>query len=261
MAIDDIDRRTLLRLGGVAAIGALAGCNSQQGSEATSTATTTPTSTATATATATEASGTNPPGADQLGGPDDLQSSATVEATMLSSDQGAGQHVNTPAVVWVEQGATVTWNIAEGSHSITAYHPDFDRSLRIPEGVTPFDSGILSAGESFEHTFDTPGVYNYFCRPHEGLGMVGVVIVGAPAGGPGWWPTSWTRWPAVVRCFGWNRGVWPFAAIERNGGLDAAGGLRCSLGGFDPAGHHREQARSYNDSAHVGRFCAVRGDG
>ncbi|WP_257628875.1 cupredoxin domain-containing protein [Haloplanus salinarum] len=185
MLINDIDRRTLLRLGGAAAIGALAGCNSQQGSDATSTATTTPTSTATSTATATEASGTNPLGADQLGGPDDLQSSATVEATMLSSDQGAGQHVNTPAVVWVEQGATVTWNIAEGSHSITAYHPDFDRSLRIPEGATSFDSGILSAGESFEHTFDTPGVYNYFCRPHEGLGMVGLVVVGQPQGGPG----------------------------------------------------------------------------
>jgi len=185
MSLDNIDRRTLLRLGGTAAVGALAGCNSQRGADATSTATTTPTSTATETATVTETSGSNPPGADRLGGPDDLQSSATVEATILSADQGAGQHVNTPAVVWVERGATVTWNVTDGSHSITAYHPDFDRSPRIPEGATPFDSGILPAGESFEHTFETPGVYNYFCRPHEGLGMVGLVVVGQPEGGPG----------------------------------------------------------------------------
>ena len=185
MPLDDIDRRTLLRLGGVAAAGALAGCNGQQGSDATSTATRTPTSTATATATATESSGGDPPGADQLGGPNDLQSSATVEATVLSSDRGAGQHVNTPAVVWIEQGATVTWNVTDGSHSITAYHPDFDRPHRIPDGASAFDSGILPAGESFEHTFETPGVYNYFCRPHEGLGMVGIVVVGQPQGGPG----------------------------------------------------------------------------
>jgi len=175
MPLDDIDRRTLLRFGGVAAAGALAGCNGQQRSEATSTATPTPT----------ESSGTNPPGADRLGGPNDLQSSATVEATILSSDQGAGQHVNTPAVVWVEPGATVTWNVTEGSHSVTAYHPDFDRPLRVPEAGTPFDSGILPAGESFQHTFEAPGVYNYFCRPHEGLGMVGLVVVGQPQSGPG----------------------------------------------------------------------------
>ncbi|WP_255152769.1 plastocyanin/azurin family copper-binding protein [Halorarius halobius] len=93
--------------------------------------------------------------------------------------------MNTPAVVWIEQGATVTWDIAEGSHSVTAYHPDYDHTLRIPENAAPFDSGILSSGQTFEHTFETQGVYNYYCRPHEGLGMVGLVIVGGPQGGPG----------------------------------------------------------------------------
>ena len=124
------------------------------------------------------------PGADVLGGPDDLQSSATVEALSLDSDQGAGQNVFSPAVVWVEEGATVTWEIASGSHSATSYHPDTDAVLRIPEDADSFDSGTISSG-TFEHTFETPGVYNYYCRPHRGLGMVGLVIVGEASTGPG----------------------------------------------------------------------------
>jgi hypothetical protein len=35
-------------------------------------------------------------------------------------------------------------------------------------------------GESFSVTFDTPGVYDYFCVPHEQAGMVGRIIVDAP---------------------------------------------------------------------------------
>lgn len=175
MLSDTIDRRTMLRLSGVVAIGTLAGCSGQQGSEDTDTPTT-----------PTPSEGDDaPPGGDQLGGPNDLQSSASVEATVLSSDQGAGQNVNTPAVVWIEQGATVTWDILEAAHSVTAYHPDYDRRLRIPEDASPFDSETLSEGETFEHTFETPGVYNYFCRPHEGLGMVGLVIVDGPLDGAG----------------------------------------------------------------------------
>jgi len=188
MVNDDIDRRTLLGASGAAILGVLAGCNSpagdsganQAGGAATTAADTTTTDTTTS-----AGGGDATPGADQLGGPDDLQSAATVEATVLDADQGAGQNVFTPAVVWVEQGATVTWNVADGSHSATAYHPDNDKSLRVPEDAAAFDSGTLSAGGTFEHTFDAPGVYNYYCRPHEGLGMVGLVVVEGPGGGPG----------------------------------------------------------------------------
>ncbi|MEF8827387.1 MAG: plastocyanin/azurin family copper-binding protein [Haloarcula sp.] len=181
----DVDRRTLLRLGSVAAVTSLAGCNSQQNSEDTPTAGQTDTATSTPTNTAEPTESGAPPGADQLGGPNDRKPSASVEATVLSSDQGAGQYVNTPAVVWVEQGATVSWTIGEGSHSVTAYHPGNDRPLGIPEDADPFDSGILESGESFERTFEVPGVYDYWCRPHEGLGMVGLVVVAESLDGPG----------------------------------------------------------------------------
>lgn len=128
---------------------------------------------------------TQPPGRDQLGGPEDLQASAAVDAITLDGDQVAGQYVNTPAVVWLEPCGTITWTIENGSHSVTAYHPDYGKEMRIPFGATPFDSGTLADGEEFSHTFEETGVYNYYCRPHEGLGMVGLVIVGEPGNGPG----------------------------------------------------------------------------
>lgn len=45
----------------------------------------------------------------------------------------------------------------------------------------------MEPGESFEITLPLPGVYDYFCAPHEATGMVGRVIVGRP-GGPGTLP-------------------------------------------------------------------------
>ncbi|MFT4884076.1 MAG: plastocyanin, partial [Natronomonas sp.] len=140
-------RRALLRLGGAATLTALAGCSGSQVDDVT-----TDTDTATDTPTSTPADGA-PPGADVLGGPDDLQSSATVEALSLDSDQGAGQFVFSPAVVWVEAGTTVSFEDASGSHSATAYHSDNDKPGRTPPGAEAFDSGVMDEGDSFEHTF------------------------------------------------------------------------------------------------------------
>jgi len=180
------DRRTLLRLGGVAAAAAVAGCSGSGDSGGEN-----PTDTETATETTAEPTTTSggnggaPPGADVLGGPDDLRSSATLEAVQLDTDQGAGTFVFTPAVVFLEPGGTVTWEI-EGAHSVTAYHPDNgDVPQRVPDGTAAYDSGTLASGDTFERTFETTGVHNYYCTPHKGLGMTGVVVVGEAAGGPG----------------------------------------------------------------------------
>lgn len=177
--MNDYDRRGVLRLGGAATFAALAGCS--VGSDAEST----PDDDHDHTSTPGGSGGDEPPGADVVGGPDDLQAAPTVEATSLDSDQGAGQHVFTPAVVWVEASATVTFEDVAGGHSVTAYHPDNDRPERVPSSAGGFDSGLLDQGETFELTFEEPGVYNYYCIPHEGLGMVGLVVVEGPQDGPG----------------------------------------------------------------------------
>jgi hypothetical protein len=51
---------------------------------------------------------------------------------------------------------------------------------------------VLQPGQHFEVTLTVPGVYDYFCAPHEEAGMVGRLIVGQPAG-PGSLPFDWFK--------------------------------------------------------------------
>lgn len=89
-----------------------------------------------------------------------------------------------PDSVRIAVGETVRWdNTSLIAHTVTA-DPDeatLDGSVRLPESADPFNSGMMDAGESFSHTFTTPGVYKYFCIPHEGAQMNGVVVV-TPSG-------------------------------------------------------------------------------
>jgi plastocyanin len=89
-----------------------------------------------------------------------------------------------PIGLAVEPGTTVRWLNTGNVHTATAYHPDNDKhSLRIPESAAPWDSGYLvNPGDSFEVLLSVPGVYDYYCLPHENAGMVGRIIVGSPSG-------------------------------------------------------------------------------
>lgn len=85
-----------------------------------------------------------------------------------------------PRGLLIQPGQTVRWvNRDKGNvHTSTAYHPDNGKPLRIPQGAASWNSDYLMPGESFAMTFDIPGVYDYFCIPHEHAGMVGRLIVG-----------------------------------------------------------------------------------
>ena len=89
-----------------------------------------------------------------------------------------------PIGVLIEPGHTVRWVNEANVHTSTAYHPANHRHpLRIPEAAEPWDSGYLvKPGDSFQITLTVPGVYDYFCAPHEMAGMVGRIIVGQPSG-------------------------------------------------------------------------------
>lgn len=100
------------------------------------------------------------------------------EVKMQTLDSGHHFH---PHVAWVTPGGTVTFHNVSGTHTATAYHPNNGKPRRVPEGVEPFDSGILSeAGATFEHTFEKEGVYDIYCEPHETVGMIGSIVVGKP---------------------------------------------------------------------------------
>lgn len=100
-----------------------------------------------------------------------------------------GEHVwFAPVGLAVAAGTTVRFvNLDPGnSHTATCYHPTlFDRPQRIPAGATPWDSDFLLPGGSFEVLLTLPGVYDFYCLPHEHAGMVGRIVVGTP-GDAGW---------------------------------------------------------------------------
>ncbi len=92
-----------------------------------------------------------------------------------------------PETVTVPQGGTVVWeNDGSVAHTVTA------DTEAIPDGTAYFASGgfdseraarrdisggLLEPGETFEHTFEQPGAYGYYCIPHESSGMTGTVRV------------------------------------------------------------------------------------
>lgn len=97
-----------------------------------------------------------------------------------------------PVGLFVEPGTRVIWENGSGVHTVTAYHPDNgNRPLRIPAAAEPWDSGyLMQPGEAFGRRFTVPGVYDYFCIPHERAGMAGRIVVGE-ATGPGARPYDW----------------------------------------------------------------------
>lgn len=128
---------------------------------------------------------------DVVGGPKDLQSRVDVRATVLDEDQGHGRYVFTPEIAWIETGGTVMWHFEGSHHTVSTYHPNNERWLRIPNEASGFSSRFAGAGDpgtGFNYVFDVPGVYNYFCGDHEDKGMVGLVVVGEPKDGPGMQP-------------------------------------------------------------------------
>jgi plastocyanin len=85
-----------------------------------------------------------------------------------------------PATLTIPRGTTVTWmNTGQQEHTVTddpskaANRAD----AQLPNGAQPWDSGLIDAGKTYTHTFDTPGQYTYFCMPHEALGMVARITV------------------------------------------------------------------------------------
>ncbi len=85
-----------------------------------------------------------------------------------------------PAEVTVKVGDTVKWeNVGNSVHHATDDHDMAIKGddVKSPSGTAAFDSGFMRPGETFTHTFTTPGVYRYVCVAHETSGMIGEVIV------------------------------------------------------------------------------------
>ena len=87
-------------------------------------------------------------------------------------------------------GKPVVWrNTGSRMHTVTAYEsgiPEraayfasggFRNEQAARDGWVGGTNGGIAGGETYEHTFEVPGTYNYFCIPHERGGMVGTFTV------------------------------------------------------------------------------------
>lgn len=64
----------------------------------------------------------------------------------------------------VSEGTTVTWtNQSSVNHTVTSGSRNGDDAGDL------FDSGNLAPGETFSHTFEDAGNYDYFCEIHPGM--------------------------------------------------------------------------------------------
>lgn len=95
---------------------------------------------------------------------------AEVEVKMLNKGT-EGVMVFEPALVKIEPGDTVKFVASDKGHNVESV------TEMLPEGGQPF---VGKVNEELTITFDKPGVYGYKCKPHYGMGMVGMVVVGEP---------------------------------------------------------------------------------
>lgn len=86
-----------------------------------------------------------------------------------------------PETLTVGVGETVTWYFDSASHNVCGV-PEDDSTVRLPDGAEPFASydgnpgTVNPQGETYEHTFETPGEYRYVCVPHAPK-MAGRILV------------------------------------------------------------------------------------
>ena len=91
---------------------------------------------------------------------------ADVTIEMLSKDQEGNRNVYSKEIVKVEVGDTVTWLPTQNGHNV--------EMVSSPNRMK-FKS---KNNKEAKITFDTPGIYYYWCTPHKGMGMIGLIVVG-----------------------------------------------------------------------------------
>ena len=94
-----------------------------------------------------------------------------------------------PTGLFVESGDVVKFNFETPDHAVASFHPGLGRTARIPDGVPSLASPTMTPGTYWLFRFETPGVYDLYCPPHETFGMVMRVVVDEVSG-PGAEPVS-----------------------------------------------------------------------
>ena len=93
-----------------------------------------------------------------------IASDVTVE--MLNKDANGNRMVYSQEILEIAAGSTVKWVPTDKGHNVEII-------------ASPNDMKFKSKnGKEASVTFETPGIYYYWCTPHKGMGMIGLVVVG-----------------------------------------------------------------------------------
>lgn len=96
------------------------------------------------------------------------QTTHEVEMLNKAPDSNERQVFN-PPVLQIAPGDTVKFLATDRGHNSEA------NDDMIPEGAEAWSGKI---NDEVEATLDVPGVYGYYCTPHQSAGMVGLILVG-----------------------------------------------------------------------------------
>ena len=87
---------------------------------------------------------------------------------MLNKDSAGNKMVYSNELARINTGDTITWVPTSKGHNV--------EFIAGPEGWKKPKKSKNSKEVAI--TFDTPGIYYYWCTPHKGMGMIGLVVVG-----------------------------------------------------------------------------------
>jgi pseudoazurin len=100
-----------------------------------------------------------------------LPASAAEHEVKMLNKGAEGPMAFEPSLLKIAPGDTVRFVATDKGHNVLSIEG------MSPEGAAPFHGKM---NEEITVTFDEPGVYGFECKPHYGMGMVGLIVVGDP---------------------------------------------------------------------------------
>jgi pseudoazurin len=94
---------------------------------------------------------------------------ATEHQVQMLNKGAGGMMVFEPSFLKIAPGDSIHFVATDKGHNVMSIEG------MAPDGATPFQGKM---NEDLTVTFDKPGAYGFACKPHYGMGMVGLVVVG-----------------------------------------------------------------------------------
>jgi len=91
---------------------------------------------------------------------------ADMTIEMLNKDADGNKMVYSEEIARIDVGDTITWVPTTKGHNVEMIASPNDMKLKSKNG------------KEVQVTFEAPGIYYYWCTPHKGMGMIGLVVVG-----------------------------------------------------------------------------------